>query len=152
MTRFTRQILVASNAIGTIVNEVSFLVIFCLNCIRRIRVSTSKENVLLFDHHYGGGGGGVSINNTYYIIFSKVLCFSLLFNPTPCEDSLMQIDCGNPATYPKLAYVTNGTIHYIYDVLTLIATLIFNNQLWYFQLFEILATTRDSVCAYAIVF
>ena len=41
-------------------------------------------------------GGGVNMNNIYYAIFSKVLCLSLLSNPTPCEDSLMQIDCGNP--------------------------------------------------------
>ena len=31
------------------------------------------------------------MNNVYYTIFSKVLCFSLLSNGTPCDDSLMQI-------------------------------------------------------------
>ena len=39
---FRRRISVASNAIQTIDNEVSHLIIYCLNCIRRDGNSTSK--------------------------------------------------------------------------------------------------------------
>ena len=35
----------------------------------------------------------------YITIFPKVFCLSLLFNPTPCEGSLKQIDCKNPDVY-----------------------------------------------------
>ena len=43
--RFRRRISVASNAIQTIDNEVSHLIIYCFNCIRRDGNSTSKTGL-----------------------------------------------------------------------------------------------------------
>ena len=43
--RFRRRIFVASNAIQTIDNQGSHLIIYCLNCIRRDGNSTSKTGL-----------------------------------------------------------------------------------------------------------
>ena len=42
---FIRRILVASNAIQTIDNEMIHLIIYCLNCIRRDRNATYKTGL-----------------------------------------------------------------------------------------------------------
>ena len=48
--RFRRRISVASNAIQTKDNEVSQLIIYCLNCIRRDGNSTSKTGLRFYSN------------------------------------------------------------------------------------------------------
>ncbi len=43
--RFIRRIFIASNAIQTIDNETAYLIIYCLNCIRRDGDSTYKTGL-----------------------------------------------------------------------------------------------------------
>ena len=59
-----RRISVAWNAIHTIENETTYLIIYCLNCIQRQGNLTYKMGLRLeivtdiIDKLFGGGGGG----------------------------------------------------------------------------------------------